>query len=42
MPFGVMRFKKLHASCTSTVGTKASAWFTHPISAVAHDIGTSG
>ena len=35
MPFGVIRFKKLHASCTSVVVTNARSFLTHPISAVA-------
>ena len=42
MPFGVMRFKKLHATWVSTVGTNGRSMATQPRSAVAHAIGISG
>ena len=39
MPFGVMRFRKLHATWVSTVGTNGRSMVTQPRSAVAHAIG---
>ena len=42
MPFGVIRFRNVHASWVNAVGMNARSFFTQPSSAVAHDIGTSG
>ncbi len=42
MPLGVIRLRKLHASWVSTVGTNGRFLFTQPMSAVAHEVGTSG
>ncbi len=42
MPLGVIRLRNEHASCVSTVGTNGRSLFTQPMSAVAHELGTSG
>ena len=42
MPFGVTRFRKVHASWVRPVGTDGRSLLTQPMSALAHAIGTSG